>query len=474
MDVDNFSNPGCYVLDFGIKGIQPQKIWIRADYKLIYDELEGWFNVDPIGKAPSAIVTGQPGIGKSIWIYYALRRRLGEQKPIIWYYSEGCYLFVNEGVFKKPKDFLPVDFKQLVWTLVDSGTVPTPLVDQGTRLFIIFTTSPNKTQWKDLNKSTRFTTCIMDPWTWQEMLQLVSITNLSIDLATTIYDTYGPMPRLWIDLNEQQERTRYESEVHTAINNMTSSKLEQLIADTVSLTMDGVSCKLYLISRVDPVNPRSLHIIAPITHNIQSMLANHFRHCMERLDVIRLYKKFAKIPESRKVAGMLFEAFGQQLLQENIMLDMVPMVQLRSVPTGKPQLNSSHIFLVNPELEASRQAALGRMSRLDVKPTRVVESGGTPPSVEEGIYYLPKKTNQVAIDSFIVSGGSLYLFQFTIGEHHDVKAGLKTFLEACPGIPAEDNWCFVFIIPTDQTVMCPQLPDALRGIAVCSAAIAVE
>ncbi|KAF8805829.1 hypothetical protein BYT27DRAFT_7257877 [Phlegmacium glaucopus] len=121
------------------------------------------------------------------------------------------------------------------------------------------------------------------------------------------------------------------------------------------------------------------------------MLANHFQHCMERLDVIRLYKKFAKIPESRKVAGMLFEAFGQQLFQENIMLDMVPMVQLRLVPTGKPQLNSSHIFLVNPELEASHwQAALERMSRLDVKPTRVVESGGTPPSVEEGVYYCPR------------------------------------------------------------------------------------
>lgn len=111
-------------------------------------------------------------LGKSIWIYYALRRRLGERKPVIWYTNETCYLFVVEGVYEKPADFLVLDFKKLVWTLDDVGKVPRRLIDQGTRLFVIFATSPNETRWKDLHKSTRFTICTMNPWTRQKMHHL--------------------------------------------------------------------------------------------------------------------------------------------------------------------------------------------------------------------------------------------------------------------------------------------------------------
>ena len=138
--------------------------------------------------APSAVVTGQPGIGnfsfiavvltdktlgKSVWIFYALRRRLGEQKPVILYYADRCFLLVADGVYEKPEKILPNVFKRIVWTLVDSlGVFPNYLVEQGTRLFVIFTTSPNRIRWKDLNKSTYRTVCIMNSWSREEMDQL--------------------------------------------------------------------------------------------------------------------------------------------------------------------------------------------------------------------------------------------------------------------------------------------------------------
>lgn len=71
MDVDDIDSDGdsdiidgCYVLDFGLEGISPSKIWVRADYIRIYDELEIWLNDKPREKAPGAIVVGQPGIGE--------------------------------------------------------------------------------------------------------------------------------------------------------------------------------------------------------------------------------------------------------------------------------------------------------------------------------------------------------------------------------------------------------------------------
>ena len=59
-------------------------------------------------------------VGKSVWIHYALRRRLAEKKPVIWYFEGTCYLFVEEGVYEVPDKCH--QFEVFVWTLVDSDS----------------------------------------------------------------------------------------------------------------------------------------------------------------------------------------------------------------------------------------------------------------------------------------------------------------------------------------------------------------
>ena len=127
----------------------------------------------------SAVVTGQAGVGKTAWIYYALRRRLGEGKPVMWYFSDTWYLFENDGVLVKPDHFYPISFKQRVWVLVDhhgeaGSTVPGASFarDPWSPLFVILACSPNAAIWKGFERSDRTTTCIMDLWTRQEMHQL--------------------------------------------------------------------------------------------------------------------------------------------------------------------------------------------------------------------------------------------------------------------------------------------------------------
>jgi hypothetical protein len=68
-DDDNII-PGCYLLDLTLGGSLldqplPLKIWVRADYKRIYDYVEYHYNNKshlPY-QAPAVVVTGQPGIG---------------------------------------------------------------------------------------------------------------------------------------------------------------------------------------------------------------------------------------------------------------------------------------------------------------------------------------------------------------------------------------------------------------------------
>ena len=108
-------------------------------------------------------------IGKSVWILYALRRRLAERKPVIWYYMNTCYLFIEDGVYMMLPNFLQCIFKAVVWTLADSDQTPVDLLTHDTCLYVIFVTSPVKQRWARMDKTTRRTIAVMNPWTKAEI-----------------------------------------------------------------------------------------------------------------------------------------------------------------------------------------------------------------------------------------------------------------------------------------------------------------
>jgi hypothetical protein len=65
-DMDDDFIPGCYFLKLGISGL-PYGILIRADYIRIYDACRDFYDepLCPSNKAPSIVLSGQPGIGES-------------------------------------------------------------------------------------------------------------------------------------------------------------------------------------------------------------------------------------------------------------------------------------------------------------------------------------------------------------------------------------------------------------------------
>ncbi|KAN0123632.1 hypothetical protein V8E52_002964 [Russula decolorans] len=75
--------PKCFGLDLGIN-LKCSKMWVRQDYIRIYDYCSERHEAGPSSateRARSVVITGQPGVGKTYWVTYAVRRRLGEQKP---------------------------------------------------------------------------------------------------------------------------------------------------------------------------------------------------------------------------------------------------------------------------------------------------------------------------------------------------------------------------------------------------------
>lgn len=93
---------------------------------------------------------------------------------MIWLYQQTSYLFIDEGVYVVPKDFPPGAFNYFVRTLVDSDesedNIPLHLIPHGSRLFVIYCTSPDNERWSRMEKTvTRVGVFVMNPWTKREI-----------------------------------------------------------------------------------------------------------------------------------------------------------------------------------------------------------------------------------------------------------------------------------------------------------------
>ncbi|KAI0248219.1 hypothetical protein BJV78DRAFT_1239036 [Lactifluus subvellereus] len=430
--------PGSYPLDLGIKGLEQSKLWIRQDYIRIYNYCQQFY--DKLGGddlPPSVVITGQPGIGKTYWIRYALRRRLGEGNVIIWCGGAGRYLFAEDGVFEVPSNHKNTDFKRRVWTLADSdGCDPRALTHHGSNLFLMYTTSPRRKRWAPLAKTTRLITLVMNPWTREELFHAAPLHGLTDfndrALINDLYNRLGP----------------------------TAHQLRHFISEGCGrLNMDAVSHQIFLVKRTN-VDDLLDWSVEPIATSVESALQRRIRE-WQRGEQLHLYQYLAAVQESRRTAGLLFESLAQSKLQERVELELFPMVKRTSSGStgsgegnkGKkiPRWHSNHNMKADSSSQSDRHC-------VDFTPTKTIEYRGSElEDIQPGIFYVPELTNQVVFHSFILANGYFYIFQFFIASDPSIKPGIPFFLQ--PSLPPKMMWHFVFIIPPGSEISCPQPRD---------------
>lgn len=109
--------------------------------------------------------------GKTTWIYYALRRCVGEKQAVIWYRGGIFYLFTDEGVeiFEHP---VAGRHPQHTWCFVDSTEaerLPSMIYDWISAFFPVYVTSPKEERWAKLHQLRMPELVIMNPWTLAEL-----------------------------------------------------------------------------------------------------------------------------------------------------------------------------------------------------------------------------------------------------------------------------------------------------------------
>ncbi|KAH8994024.1 hypothetical protein EDB92DRAFT_1815302 [Lactarius akahatsu] len=418
-----------FILKLDIPGICRSELLVRKEYIRLYEYCDKYLESRrDKQKPPSVVITGQPGIGKSYWVTYALCRRLAEGKPVFWFHSTQRYLFVEEGVFEVPPDYHSTDLKTRVWLLIDTDDskdgIPDYLAPHETNHLIILCSSPPSARWKPLTGTTLCRVAIMNPWTRGEISQAAVIHGLTSNdpRIDEMYYQYGPTPHICLDFVK-----------HNAL----FIKVEQ----------DGFRQKEFWhkcqISHSYPRETIFLRTLGAHHTYDQAEASDPTPNRNAKLRESHITKNWRTLKEQGALLAVVYESLAQEILEEKIALKLVPMVQKDSSGSGRgkkfPRWHFNHGDGANQVACATDRHYASR----DV----------------HRVYYTPEAQNQVAFDSFMMADGKLYIFQFTIGSDHPIKKGIVPFFsKKVQGVPPRADWHFVFVVPPSVSEICCSQP----------------
>ncbi len=250
--------------------------------------------------------------------------------------------------------------------------------------------------------------------------------------AKDAFKNYGPTARICINfIRSPNLLSRYERRLHNTASNLTADRLRHFVENGKELGLDAESQTLFIIRR-NKVENLEIGYLAPISANVETPLMMTI-DTLQRRERINLYRNFASVPPTRAVAGLLYESLGHMRLRDGIKLKLKRMRKEGKLQTyfhwktqGVEETGISVTFPAN----------------------RIVIYENTPGSIEPNRLYVPKARNQVAFDSFFKLDRTLYIFQLTVVNDHDIKEGIKDYLFGLLRmLPQETNWRVVFMTP---------------------------
>ncbi|KAF9511101.1 hypothetical protein BS47DRAFT_1201700 [Hydnum rufescens UP504] len=150
------------------------ELMLREVYQTLFEKLKERSGIAP---RSGMTITGQPGIGKSLFLIYGLACRLSQGKPTVFYDScdKKILLYNAHGVFTRSQTYINVSEHELplgTWALINStppASVPSFLISKNSPFYIVLATSPNHAQDETWMFDRLMPTYYMTLWSWKEI-----------------------------------------------------------------------------------------------------------------------------------------------------------------------------------------------------------------------------------------------------------------------------------------------------------------
>ncbi|KAF9508840.1 hypothetical protein BS47DRAFT_202961 [Hydnum rufescens UP504] len=441
------------------------KLMIRDEYRECYKLLETNPN-------HGAVVSGQPGIGKSLFLYYCLARRLSQRQPTVFhkggpgpphFFSErGLYRCIDMGAW------VP-GVPQGTWALLDStDTAESPpwfFFNQASPFYIVHAAFPDNRRYRSWRNQKGGGIFYMSPWSWPELwacneLQVFPSSPPTAQILYDIFIKYGPSPRLVYDLAAAPTNAEnYAHELQVAVKKLALANVQQLMrtdgSDIVDSSIANLSHALFIVR---PRDRETRHLYArdvPTAYLMELILQRIHITLSDAAE--QLYHIFRDVSETSAAAGMLFQHSCVRILA-------------RIDYDGAKEFEIKRMVGSNPS--SSRWGLRSRFDT-DESPQAISEKFlGSPRILHEYLdhelgslvltddrIYVPLASNSPTFDFFLVDHGVLYAFQATTANAHGTReAGLLKLQNTATSNQITGRWKWIFVIPPGNVVSC-HLPE---------------
>ncbi|KAI0042275.1 hypothetical protein FA95DRAFT_1610336 [Auriscalpium vulgare] len=183
----------------------------------------------------SLVLTGHPGIGKTLWGYFALALRLSAGLPTLWKDNNECfYILDSEGVTKFDNSISYALWKlpRGVWFLVGpNADVDMTLSQSGG--YIIHMASPRRvdsTSWADKRLAIHF---VMRPWSLAELIVGQTCREEELRFPEVEIETFARkfMPSAGIVYEQVPRAHAYERELCRDIQSLTLTSFKDAVVN---------------------------------------------------------------------------------------------------------------------------------------------------------------------------------------------------------------------------------------------------
>ncbi|CAA7265016.1 unnamed protein product [Cyclocybe aegerita] len=330
-------------------------VLVRNEYKLAYGSILA-DTLQNTGRLKSTfLVTGQPGIGISLLLFYILSRRLEERQPVAFQIDASIFALFDEGgvSFHPTSALFTCIIPNGAWALSDAvqgQTGPCAAFDCQ-RVHVVYTSSPASRNWKGWVKQAFVVEYVMDIWSLEELRTLLTISNLDVQRGEALFRKYGPSPRIIVAilLNPEMEaaylRDIQAGAVELAVNFST------VFSDIRKFHFDSHLSSTIFIVQVDISGSRQ-HVLRIPTPFLASTIALALSR-QTAAQQANFFTTLTHHPSLRSAAAWIFENYAhvyfsdpnRNPLQARLLNDSNPY----SIPTpGRIIVGSTALKAIQP------------------------------------------------------------------------------------------------------------------------------
>ncbi|KAI0073422.1 hypothetical protein K474DRAFT_1774731 [Panus rudis PR-1116 ss-1] len=426
-----------------------------------------------------ALIRGQPGIGKTVFIWYMLIRLLQQHQMVLLHMPDNCpLLFFGERVYARvlsppplEQELRPlpkcVDEKVKIWSLVDvvAQQSPPPLATFET-CFIVQAPPPNPEHYQEWLKTRPFTFLGALPlWTRQELWAAYVVpfvsTREQLEASASTDPKWVAKPQLTLLTRHHglmdALRATYSAECPSSVDSMLDVIMDAAI-DSVGLIPRSVYAAMldfttvsaerrqalmvtsdelrHMVEvfldwkhfsdtkshRIIAINPKSYYVdgtptwaVAFVSRMVAKLVAERLAR-EENMKARELFSLFKNNPAAASLAGSLFEPLAHHALVSTE--GDTPWSLYHMERTAHDDENQP-TFQVNHRTPAA--LSFPKVQR------RQEVFGDLPVSLEHCVYYTPRAINFPLIDGFTVDidtdslAATLWLVQMTTADEHSSR-----------------------------------------------------